>query len=74
MSWTPARESDPCEPGWYPTRSNWNTASLHPGAKLWLGKEWASSASERIEFYCPEAFDGPYGASSRAFELDPAVD
>jgi hypothetical protein len=68
--WIPVDRSAPREPGWYPTRSNWRTATLHPGAKLWLGAKWASPAPERIEFFCPEVFEDPHSASSRAFDLE----
>lgn len=60
----------PSKAGWYPTLSNWGTKSLHPGAKRWLGKKWATSVPDRIAFFSSEPFDCPHAAAAKAFSLE----
>ena len=68
--WIPAKDAKPLKPGWYPVLSDWRTSTLHPGAKRWLGRKWASAAPERIAFFCPQPFADPHEATGHAFTLD----
>lgn len=69
--WISTEGHVPSEPGWYPTLTDWRTASLHPGMHRWLGAKWASSRPERIEFFSTEPFGTAHGASSCAHTLGP---